>query len=114
MSRLLRSVCSVGAPRWPWRKLPAPARHPRPHYIFRVTLTDANDESGGRDHVDLGFLQGGVTRVVLDLTSRKTKGHGPSPAVSSRGAALKFQHSADRLAITLDSLPRPASAANSR
>jgi aminopeptidase N len=77
------------------------------HYIFRVTLSDANDEVDGEATVDLRFMQSGITQVVLDLTSVKD-GKGMTVAeVSARGAALKFQHSADRLAITLDSAPAP-------
>src|ERR1019366_44723 len=76
------------------------------HYVFRIALGDANDEVAGEPTVDLRFLQAGVTQVVLDLTSLKD-GKGMTVAeVASRGTALKFQHSADRLAITLDSDPR--------
>lgn len=78
------------------------------HYTFRVTLNDANDEVAGETTVDLRFLQPGVTQVVLDLANLKD-GKGMTVAeVSSRGVALKFHHSADRLAITLDSAPAPA------
>jgi aminopeptidase N len=77
------------------------------HYVFRIALSDANDEVAGETTVDLRFLQAGVTQVVLDLTSLKD-GKGMTVAeVASRGTALKFQHSADRLAITLDSDPAP-------
>ena len=77
------------------------------HYIFRIALSDANDEVAGEATVDLRFLQPGVTQLVLDLTSLKD-GKGMTVAeVASRGAALKFQHSSDRLAITLDSAPAP-------
>ena len=77
------------------------------HYTFRITLTDASDEVAGEATVDLRFLQSGVTQVVLDLTSLKD-GKGMTVAsVSSRGTALNFQHSSDRLTITLDSAPAP-------
>ena len=77
------------------------------HYIFRITLTDASDEVEGEATVDLRFVQSGVTQVVLDLTSLKDGKGMTVAAVSSRGAALKFQHSADRLVIPLDSTPAP-------
>jgi aminopeptidase N len=77
------------------------------HYVFRITLSDANDDVAGETTVDLRFLQPGVTQVALDLASPKD-GKGMTVAeVSSRGLALEFQHSADRLAITLDSSPAP-------
>jgi aminopeptidase N len=108
MSRLLRS----GVFLW-CASLALADNYPRQpairvqHYIFRIALSDANDEVAGETMIALDFLQGGVTRVVLDLTSRKD-GKGMTVAeVSSRGAALKFQHSADRLAVTLDSAPAP-------
>jgi aminopeptidase N len=83
-----------------------PAIHAQ-HYTFRIALSDANDQVAGEATVDLGFLQAGVTRVVLDLTSLKD-GKGMTVAsVSCHGAALQFQHSSDRLAITLDSVPAP-------
>ena len=99
---------SFSAPRWPSRiTTRASPRIDAQHYTFRITLTDASDEVGGEATVDLRFLQSGVTQVVLDLTSLKDGKGMTVAAVSSRGAALKFQHSADRLAITLDSTPAP-------
>jgi aminopeptidase N len=75
------------------------------HYTFRIELSDANDKVAGQATVELQFLKPGVTRVVLDLTSLKD-GKGMTVAgVSCQGAALQFQHSSDRLAITLDSAP---------
>src|ERR1035441_2716717 len=77
------------------------------HYTFRIVLSDANDEVAGETTVDLRFLQAGVTHFALDLTSLKD-GKGMTVAqVTSRGATLPFRHSADRLAITLDSAPEP-------
>ena len=77
------------------------------HYTFRIVLSDANDEVAGETTVDLRFLQAGVTHFALDLTSLKN-GKGMTVAqVTSRGATLPFRHSADRLAITLDSASAP-------
>ena len=64
-------------------------------------------KSTGETTVDLRFLQTGVTQVVLDLASLKDGKGMTVTAVTSRGAALHFQHAADRLAITLDSAPAP-------
>jgi aminopeptidase N len=77
------------------------------HYTFHIALTDATDEVAGDVTADLRFLQSGVTQVVLDLTSLKDGKGMTVTSVSSRGAALKFQHAADRLVITLDSTPAP-------
>jgi aminopeptidase N len=81
-----------------------PAIHAQ-HYMFRIALSDADDKVAGEASVDLRFLQPGVTQVVLDLTSVKDGKGMTVAAVSCRGAALQFQHSADRLAITLDAAP---------
>ena len=83
-----------------------PAIHAQ-HYTFRVALSDANDEVAGETTVDLRFLNAGVTRVMLDLTSLKGGKGMTVSEVSSGGAPLHFQHSADRLAIILDSAPAP-------
>jgi aminopeptidase N len=83
-----------------------PAIHAQ-HYTFRIALSDADDKVAGEVTVDLRFLQRGVTQVVLDLTSLKDGKGMTVSAVSCHGAALQFQHSADRLAITLDSAPAP-------
>jgi aminopeptidase N len=77
------------------------------HYVFRITLSDANDDVAGETTVDLRFLQPGVTQVALDLANLKDGKGMTVDEVSSRGVALKFQHSFDRLAITLDSAPAP-------
>ncbi len=75
------------------------------HYTFRIALSDASDEVTGQATVDVRFLEDGVTRFVLDLTSVKDGKGMTVTEVSSGGAALKFQHSADRLVITLDPVP---------
>src|SRR5260370_18344418 len=83
-----------------------PAIHAQ-HYTFRIALSDADDKVAGEATVDLRFLQAGITQVGLDLTSLKDGKGMTVAAVSCHGAALPFQHSADRLAITLDSAPAP-------
>jgi aminopeptidase N len=83
-----------------------PAIHAQ-HYTFRIALTDADDKVAGEATVDLRFLQPGITQVVLDLTSVKDGKGMTVSGVSCHDAALPFQHTADRLVITLDSAPAP-------
>jgi aminopeptidase N len=75
------------------------------HYVFRVALSDANDEIGGETTVRLRFVQPGVTQVSLDLAS-PAHGKGMTvSAVSMGGTALQYSHHSDRLAITLPAAP---------
>jgi aminopeptidase N len=81
------------------------------HYVFRVALSDDNDQVAGETTVDLRFVQDGVTLVTLDLTSVKdgkgmTVSAVTSGDVNSSGPALTFVHTADRLAITLAAAPK--------
>jgi aminopeptidase N len=75
------------------------------HYIFRIALTDANDEVAGEATADLRFVQPGVTQVVLDLTSLKDGKGMIVESVTSANAPLKFEHTADRLTIRLERAP---------
>lgn len=71
------------------------------HYVFRLTLSDDNDEIAGEATIDARFTQSGVNDIVFDLASA-ANGKGMTVAeVSSNGAALSFKHQADRLTITL-------------
>src|SRR5437762_618285 len=76
------------------------------HYVFRVALSDDNDQVTGETTVDLRFVQGGVTQVTLDLTSVKDGKGMTVSAVTSGDQALTFAHTANRLAITLPAAPR--------
>ncbi len=76
------------------------------HYVFRVTLSDETSEVAGETTADLRFVTGGVTQVVLDLTSVKDgKGMTVSDVISD-GGPLKFAHADDRLTITLPAPPK--------
>src|SRR5437763_8858445 len=56
------------------------------HYIFRVALSDDTDEIACEATVDLRFVQDGVTRAALDLTSLKDgKGMTVTEVTSSPG-----------------------------
>ena len=70
------------------------------HYIFRITLTDENDEITGETTADLRFLKDGVREFALDLANTMTV-----TAVSSGSETHHYAHAADRLAITLATPP---------
>lgn len=75
------------------------------HYIFRVTLSDADDEIAGDTTAVIRFTQAGVTQVALDLAT-PADGKGMTVAeVTVNGAAARFTHSANRLTITLPAAP---------
>ena len=75
------------------------------HYIFRVALSDDNDEIAGETTAEMRFVQSNVTQVSLDLAS---PGNGKGMTVSevtSDGAAVPFSHASNRLSITLPAAP---------
>lgn len=81
------------------------------HYIFRLTLTDDNDKIAGEATADVRFLKGGLTEFQLDLaTPNSGKGMTVS-GVSCGGTAVRYRHTADRLAIFL---PAPSRAGERR
>ena len=76
------------------------------HYIFRISLSDGNDEIAGETTVDLCFVKDGVTQFALDLTSVKN-GKGMTVLdVTAGGSALSHAHTADRLMVTLPGAPK--------
>src|SRR5713101_1253995 len=76
------------------------------HYVFRVVLSDETDEVAGEATVDLRFVQDGVTQAVLDLTSVKDGKGMTITEVMSGGAAVRYTHTADRLALTWTTPPK--------
>jgi aminopeptidase N len=75
------------------------------HYIFRIALSDDTDTIEGEAAANLRFVQSGVTQVALDLTSLH-EGKGMTvESVTSLGAPVKYEHSSDRLVLTLDRAP---------
>lgn len=77
------------------------------HYAFQLTLNDENDEIVGEATITLRFIGAGVTEVVLDLASA-ANGKGMTVAgVTEKGAAVAFKHQADRLVLTLATVPPP-------
>ena len=75
------------------------------HYIFELTLSDDTDEIVGQATVEFRFVQDGVAKVALDLTSA-VDGKGMTVTeVTSAGGALEFTHQSDRLVIKPASPP---------
>jgi aminopeptidase N len=72
------------------------------HYVFRLSLSDANDEIAGRTTVTVKLLADDVREVVLDLAS-VTAGKGM--AVQSVDA-LPFIHDRSRLRVTVPAAAR--------
>ncbi len=75
------------------------------HYIFRVVLSDENDEIAGETTARIRFVKPGVTQVMLDLATQ-ANGKGMTVSdVSSGGVALHYTHQSDKLTITLPAAP---------
>ena len=71
------------------------------HYVFRLTITDANNEIAGESTATVKFVTTGVKELVLDLTSASA-GKGMTVAsVTCNGQPVQFSHSADRLHVPL-------------
>jgi aminopeptidase N len=75
------------------------------HYVFRVDLSDDNDEIAGETTVDIRFVKDGVTQVALDLASSKDGTGMTVSEVTANATALRYTHAADRLNITLPAAP---------
>jgi aminopeptidase N len=76
------------------------------HYRFALQLADSTDRIDGEARVRLRVLPPGLATVTLDLagTTSARQGRGMRvTGVSRAGVALRYTHTADRLAITLDS-----------
>src|ERR1700735_5440576 len=76
------------------------------HYIFRVALSDANDEIAGETTVSVRFVKDNVASFWLDLASA-ANGKGMTVSeVTSGAAAAHFEHQAGRLTISLGTAPK--------
>ena len=70
------------------------------HYVFRLSLSDDNDEIAGEATIDVRFTQDGLREVTFDLaTSTNNKGMTVVEVVSNN-APVSFQHQTDRLTLT--------------
>ena len=78
------------------------------HYLFDLTLSDANDEIHGRAEVTVRFLETGLEGFSLHLVGVEGGSNTGMEVVevSRRGVPLDFVHAADRLAIPLPSPSR--------
>lgn len=76
------------------------------HYIFRIALSDENDEISGKAMIDIRFLRDNITTVALDLTS-SSNGKGMTvSSVTSPESNTAYQHTNNRLLLTLPSAPK--------
>jgi aminopeptidase N len=76
------------------------------HYVFRLTITDANNEIAGESTATVKFVAAGLKELVLDLTSASAGKGMTVSAVTCNGQPVQFTHSADRLHIPLAQPPR--------
>ncbi len=71
------------------------------HYVFRLSLSDDNDEIAGEATIDVRFTQDGLREVTFDLaTSTNNKGMTVVEVISNN-APVSFKHQTDRLTLTL-------------
>ena len=72
------------------------------HYVFNLSLSDADNEITGTTLVTLNFKEAGIQNFRLDFinktTARKDKGM-VVDAVSSSNSAVKYTHHNDELII---------------
>ena len=70
------------------------------HYVFRLTLTDANNEIAGESTVTMRVTAAGVKELALDLVKAAADKGMTVSSVTCGGANATFVHEADRLRIT--------------
>ena len=78
------------------------------HYRFALTLADSTDRITGVATIRLRLLASGVSQVTLDLveTSAARQGRGMQVSEVLRdGTSLRFQHSGEKVVITLGAAP---------
>ncbi len=79
------------------------------HYVFNLSLSDADNEITGTTHVTLSFKEAGMKNFRLDLinktTARKDKGM-VVDAVSINKTTVNYTHENDELIISLPALLR--------
>jgi len=71
------------------------------HYVFRLAITDTNDEIAADSTVTLRFSAAGVTEVALDLVKSSGATGMTVSAVTCDGKPAQFAHDGNRLRITL-------------
>jgi len=75
------------------------------HYTFRLVLRDDTEEIAGDASVTVRFLASGTSGFALDLASRANGKGMAVTEVSSSAGHLRYQHTNDRLTITLETPP---------
>ena len=75
------------------------------HYAFQLSLNDSTDRIEGTASVDIRFAQPGVRSFWLDLASVAADKGMMVLDVSQNGTSLKFDHSGDKLLLTLGDVP---------
>jgi hypothetical protein len=75
------------------------------HYVFRVGLTDLNNEIAGESTVTLRFTTAGVKEIALDMVKATGNKGMRVSAVACGGSGVPFTHDGDRLRITLTAPP---------
>ncbi len=71
------------------------------HYVFRLALSDANNEIEGEAELRMRFLADAVEEVSLDLATPKDGKGMTVELVSAGGRALPFVHRDDRLKLAV-------------
>ena len=75
------------------------------HYVFRLTLTDANNEIAGESTVTMRVTAAGVKELALDLVKAAADKGMTVSSVTCGGTNATFVHEADRLRITPATAP---------
>jgi aminopeptidase N len=76
------------------------------HYTFRLKLQDEIDEIVGDATVLIRFVDDGQTGVALDLASQQGGKGMVVSAVTTMGHPARFEHTDNRLRISLDAPPK--------
>jgi aminopeptidase N len=71
------------------------------HYVFRLTLTDINNEIAAESTATVRFTAEGVKELTLDLTKASADRGMTVSAVTCGGTPAAFTHDADRLRISM-------------
>ena len=64
------------------------------HYVFRLTITDANNEIAGESTATVKFVTASLKEFVLDLTSVSAGKGMTVSSVTCNGQPVQFSHSA--------------------
>jgi aminopeptidase N len=71
------------------------------HYVFKLTITDANNEIAGESTATVRFVAAGVKELALDLIKSTGAAGMAVSAVTCGGQPTTFTHDTERLRIAL-------------